>query len=330
MNLYESIAGWYDINVGFVSEILSKFLPECNGAISTLHELYAAYPEKRVQLEYAFSTNVRGRALRKSLVERGFAASLGEGRRYLDVGCAYGGFLTAFAEVGYLAHGIEYDDHLASLCMRHIELSNLKASILHADFLADSVVEEPIFDLITCNDVIEHVSDPGRCIRKLYGLLKPGGVAYIETVNKNSLKNNTADIHFQFFGLNLLENCRAEQMYKQLSGSSFYGVSEFYPIEWYLNVAGNLDGASVEIVKVQGEFDYRVDLLAAFAKFVNWEDVDGKSINKFLVDSVKIEFSRYMRCYFSALEKSQLNNDMENFHRSFSDPIIRFVLRKVR
>ena len=143
-----------------------------------------------------------------------------------------------------------------------------------------------------------------------------------------SLKNNTSDIHFQLFGLNLVDNCRAAQMYKQLTGSPFYGVSEFYPLEWYANVVKRLHGAPLTLINSDQDFDYRMDLVAAFEKFAAWEESDGKVIDKFLLDSVKIEFFRYMNFYFSKLEKYQSLNDMDAFHNIFSDPVVRFVMYK--
>ncbi len=166
VKLFEHISGWYGVKSDFASAVVNKFLPDYDSGIDNLHDFYNKYPEKRVQLEYAFSTNIRGKALRQFLIERGFLNANGLNKRYLDIGCAYGGFLNAFAEIGYSVDGIEYDSELASLCTYHMQISDVPCKIVHSDFLGDHVGHEPIYDLITCNDVIEHVSDPEKCLKK--------------------------------------------------------------------------------------------------------------------------------------------------------------------
>ncbi|MGO4842054.1 hypothetical protein AB4144_58305, partial [Rhizobiaceae sp. 2RAB30] len=58
-------------------------------------------------LHFVLSNVVRGRMSRDTILKRYDR----EGGRYLDVGCAYGGFVIAFAEAGFAAEGIEIDAH---------------------------------------------------------------------------------------------------------------------------------------------------------------------------------------------------------------------------
>jgi SAM-dependent methyltransferase len=51
--------------------------------------------------------------------------------------------------------------------------------VLHADLTkleSGAPAGVPSFDLIVCNEVLEHVPDPFAATRSLYALLKPGGL----------------------------------------------------------------------------------------------------------------------------------------------------------
>ena len=41
-------------------------------------------------------------------------------------------------------------------------------------------------DLITLNDVLEHVRRPDLALQKLYGLVRPGGVLLVTTIDRDS------------------------------------------------------------------------------------------------------------------------------------------------
>ena len=141
----------------------------------------------------------------------------------------------AFASRGYDVTGIEMEDKFARLGRIPVESSGHPVSISLGDFLADGIpAGEPKFDLITCNDVIEHVSDPEACVRKICRLLKPGGAAYLEFPNKLSISNVRSDVHCQRFGLNLLDYFRARAAFIMYTGWPHYEVSDFYEPEWYV------------------------------------------------------------------------------------------------
>lgn len=143
-------------------------------------------------------------------------------------------------------------------------------------------------------DVIEHVSDPYLCIEKLTKLLSSGGAIYIETVNRDSIKNVENDIHFQLFGLNLLDHHWAKAMYQSYTNSNQYMVTEFYGAEWYMNAARTfMPHLSVQRLYADREsvsLDFADDLkkvMSAFASFAGgFRDRHGS----FLDFEVKKEF----------------------------------------
>jgi 2-polyprenyl-3-methyl-5-hydroxy-6-metoxy-1,4-benzoquinol methylase len=108
-----------------------------------------------------------------NLVER---LGLSRGARILDVGCGRG------VSLFYLAHkhpdwqltGLELDDDMIGSCQRAAatdQWSNL--SFVKADITELS--ENDVYDLTICIDVLEHIPDDVGLLRRIHGVLKPGG-----------------------------------------------------------------------------------------------------------------------------------------------------------
>jgi len=96
---------------------------------------------------------------------------LRNGIKVLDVGCGYGGagklLKTKFkAEV----HGIEINHGAAEKARIHYD-SVVRGNIEHDGFSFES----NYFDFIICADVLEHLSDPWRVLRRLKYYLKNDG-----------------------------------------------------------------------------------------------------------------------------------------------------------
>ena len=53
--------------------------------------------------------------------------------------------------------------------------------------LAEALAQESphAFDVVTCMEMLEHVPDPAITVRACSRLLKPGGVAFFATINRN-------------------------------------------------------------------------------------------------------------------------------------------------
>ncbi len=62
------------------------------------------HPQYQVWLDYALSTNQRGRDVVDSV--RNFIPSI-KGKKHLDVGCGYGGTCISFAQAGAFSIGID-------------------------------------------------------------------------------------------------------------------------------------------------------------------------------------------------------------------------------
>jgi len=92
-----------------------------------------------------------------------------------DIGCSYGTNLLYCAPGSY---GIEMDKKKAEVAR------NLGLKIFERDFLKDNIEDLPSPDFIWCSAVLEHVDSPFIFIKKMFCLLKPGGLLaiYVPTI----------------------------------------------------------------------------------------------------------------------------------------------------
>ncbi|MGZ5035866.1 MAG: bifunctional 2-polyprenyl-6-hydroxyphenol methylase/3-demethylubiquinol 3-O-methyltransferase UbiG [Usitatibacter sp.] len=122
--------------------------------------------------------------LRLSHIER-LAGGLG-GKRILDVGCGGGILAEAMAAKGATVTGIDLADKPLKVAMLHrMESgSGVDYRLVSAESLA---AEMPgAFDVVTCMEMLEHVPDPPSVVRACASLVKPGGLVFFSTLNRNA------------------------------------------------------------------------------------------------------------------------------------------------
>jgi SAM-dependent methyltransferase len=91
------------------------------------------------------------------------------------VGCGDG------SEVLYLENKLELQVFGLDLSVRNIHCDNLK--IIQSDALLIPLPSDSV-GFVFCHHVLEHVSDPDRCLKEIYRILVPGGLLYLGTPNK--------------------------------------------------------------------------------------------------------------------------------------------------
>jgi 2-polyprenyl-3-methyl-5-hydroxy-6-metoxy-1,4-benzoquinol methylase len=102
------------------------------------------------------------------------------GGRLLDVGAATGYFLNA-ARLDFETCGIEPSRWAAEYARSRLGLDVRVGNLEDMEFEAES------FDVVTLNDVIEHLTDPLAALKRLNALLKPGGLLYLVTPDVKSV-----------------------------------------------------------------------------------------------------------------------------------------------
>ncbi|HSQ08333.1 MAG TPA: bifunctional 2-polyprenyl-6-hydroxyphenol methylase/3-demethylubiquinol 3-O-methyltransferase UbiG [Chromatiaceae bacterium] len=120
--------------------------------------------------------------LRLEYIER--AGGL-EGLEVLDVGCGGGILSEGMARHGARVLGID----LGEAHLRVAELHTLETGV-EVDYRLISVEalaeERPsAFDRVTCMELLEHVPDPASVVRACARLVRPGGLVFFSTLNRN-------------------------------------------------------------------------------------------------------------------------------------------------
>lgn len=120
----------------------------------------------------------------------------------LDLGSGYGGISVAVSQVGALATGIDID-------FKRLIGARIRTLCDHPFHLAQGSGEELpfrncLFDLIICNDVLEHVSSQEQLLSEIARVLKPRGWLYLEFPNRLSPDNLIKDPHYGLRGISVL------------------------------------------------------------------------------------------------------------------------------
>lgn len=329
----DAVSNSYGIHPKFAHAALETFVgADYDRNIGDIQEFFTRYERQRLQLDYTFSTNTRGRNLAKQLEEWGVPIG-GNGKppkSYLDVGFAYGGSLAAFASLGYDVTGVEISEKLAMLGRLNLESSGYAVDTRIGDFLSDEILsDERKFDLITCCDVIEHVMDPETALRKICRLLKPGGMAYIAYPTKLSIPYVRADAHAQLFGLTLLDYYRARTAYTMYTGWPDFEVSDFYEPEWYLNTARSA-GAQAELVydSSLAPPDVPGEIAALYAAFAEWSRSGALKLEPLMRHEITRELANYSARMFQEYSRHVAHNSVDQFARKWIDRLTRILIRK--
>lgn len=184
---------------------------------------------RRMWFDYAMSTNQRGRDLIQYL--EGYRNV--RGARYLDIGCGFGGYLVAAARHGAECVGLEIDPQRAGFSRDNVADFNLRIPVHDLDALTPGIEQRlGRFDIITCNDVAEHVDSAEKLIANLARLLNPGGIAYLEVPNGNCIDFVAHDGHFGLFGITLLDRERARAYHWERFRTP-YDVGDYWKLEDY-------------------------------------------------------------------------------------------------
>ena len=121
--------------------------------------------------------------LRLSYIEQQ-AAGL-DGKTILDVGCGGGILAEALALKGARVTGIDMAELSLKVARLHLHESGLDIDYQLSTVEAFAEQHQAQFDIVTCLELLEHVPDPASIITSATRLLKPGGILFLSTINRN-------------------------------------------------------------------------------------------------------------------------------------------------
>lgn len=157
-----------------------------------------------------------------------------KGKSYLDIGCAYGGFLIAFHKNGCRSViGIDLNADLLDLAKINLNEHNVVGKVEHLSVESDDFINLGRFDIATCNDVLEHVDNPELTIQQISHVMNPGGLVYFEIPNPFWPGFLAKDGHYNLPGITLLSRHDALRYYN-LNYRVSYGVGYYHTLRWYM------------------------------------------------------------------------------------------------
>ncbi len=145
----------------------------------------------------------------------------------LDLGCGRGYFMDEAKNQGWNTEGIDYSNKIVAYAREKLKLNVIKSDIY-------KFTSKNKYQLITMNQVIEHVLDIDKLLEKIVSLLEPGGFIYIATPNiqsasarvfGNEFEYLIPPEHINYFSIETLKKLLAKYNFRVL-GASTWGYPE--------------------------------------------------------------------------------------------------------
>ncbi len=107
------------------------------------------------------------------------------GKTVLDVGCGGGILSEGMAQRGATVTGIDMGEAPLNVARLHALESGISIDYRQVPVEQLAAEQPASFDVVTCMEMLEHVPDPASVIKACFDLVKPGGMVFFSTINRN-------------------------------------------------------------------------------------------------------------------------------------------------
>jgi len=158
-------------------------------------------------------------------------------KKAMDIGCSTGFFLEVLKDNGYEeVYGVEPGEE-----PKKIARADIRDNI-HTGFYGPGLYPKDYFDLITCFQTLDHLSDPLGMLKTIYENVKPGGNVYMIMHNTDALqakilgeKSPIIDVeHIYLFNKKNLPMLCQKAGFKVVS---VFDITSGYPFSYWLRMA---------------------------------------------------------------------------------------------
>lgn len=107
-------------------------------------------------------------------------------QKILDIGCGAGTISFYLASKKHEVLGIDISNNAINACRESVKRLRLERNAHFEVMNFPKQIPDERFDLIICSEVIEHLYDDDLALKKIFLLLKPGGIAFISAPSINA------------------------------------------------------------------------------------------------------------------------------------------------
>ena len=107
------------------------------------------------------------------------------GRSVVDIGCGGGILAESMAAAGADVTGIDMAEGPLTVARLHQVESGAGVDYRQSTAEELAAANAGQYDIVTCLEMLEHVPSPAQIIASVHTLLRPGGLAFFSTINRN-------------------------------------------------------------------------------------------------------------------------------------------------
>ena len=116
--------------------------------------------------------------------------------KFLDIGCAFGGFVEAAKNFGYDSSGIDVSKYAVNIAKKNglnVENTDLE------NIFKNKKIKKNHYDIITLIEVFEHLKNPIEAVKNLNKLLKSKGLVVLQTANFLGWQAKLAGSNYNYY-----------------------------------------------------------------------------------------------------------------------------------